>query len=147
VAVGEDGGGDLDAVAEEAAGWGEAARDLGLDGFDDDSSTSFGRFHIVPFTRGLCIFNQWREILSPIGPLTASYRRVGCNQPKSTAFSPYDRLKEFRSKAGMLRFHETFAWRGRILRRATFCLPAERVFSTRGSVVLTGGDVPGNRFQ
>jgi hypothetical protein len=56
VAVGEDGCGDGDAVAEEAAGRGEAACDLGLDVFDDDALTAFGRFHLVPILRVHFIF-------------------------------------------------------------------------------------------
>jgi len=47
VAIGEDGGGYGDAVAEEAARGEEAAVDLGLDIFDDDALTAFSRFHII----------------------------------------------------------------------------------------------------
>ena len=48
VAVGEDGGGDVDVVAEDAAGGVAATIDLGLDLFDDDALTAFGRFHLIP---------------------------------------------------------------------------------------------------
>jgi GH15 family glucan-1,4-alpha-glucosidase len=45
VAVGEDGCGDVDAIAEEAAGGIAAAIDLGLDVFNDDALASFDWFH------------------------------------------------------------------------------------------------------
>ncbi len=109
VAVAEDGGGDGDAIAEEAARGGEAAVNLGLHLFDDDASTAFGRLHFVPFPGVRCIFIYWREVLSPIVPLVASYRSAGCINPKSSPFSPYDRLRGAWGKAGMLRFCETFA--------------------------------------
>jgi hypothetical protein len=51
VAVGEDGSGDCDAVAKEAASRGKAAVELGLDVFDDNALTAFGRFHLVPIIR------------------------------------------------------------------------------------------------
>jgi hypothetical protein len=52
--VGEDGGRDGDSVVEEAARRSEATVNLGLDIFDDDALTAFGRFHSVPFTRVHC---------------------------------------------------------------------------------------------
>jgi hypothetical protein len=51
VAVAEDSGGYGDAVAEEATRRGAAAVDLGLDVFDDDALTAFGRFHLVPIIK------------------------------------------------------------------------------------------------
>jgi len=47
VSVREDGGGDVDAVAEEAACRVAAAIDLRLDGFNDDSLTAFFGFHLA----------------------------------------------------------------------------------------------------
>ena len=82
VAVAEDGGGDGDAIAEEAARGEEAAVDLGLDLFDDDSSTAFGRFHFVPFPGVHCIFISWREVLSPISAASSILPKCRLHQPK-----------------------------------------------------------------
>ena len=49
VAVAEDGGGDGDLVAEDAAGGVAAAVDRRLDRFDDDALTAFSRFHSLGF--------------------------------------------------------------------------------------------------
>ena len=53
MAIGEDGGGYADVVAEETARGIAAAIDLRLDGFDDDSLTAFFWFHLIRFT-GMC---------------------------------------------------------------------------------------------
>ena len=72
VAVGEDGGRDVDAVAQDAAGGITAAVHLRLDLFDDDSFTAFGRFHSFRspgFAASFCLFH-------PIGRLRECYRRL-----------------------------------------------------------------------
>jgi hypothetical protein len=48
VAIGEDGRGDCNAVAQETASRGTAAIDLGLDVFEDGALSAFSRFHSVP---------------------------------------------------------------------------------------------------
>jgi hypothetical protein len=45
VAVGEDGGGDVDCIAEDATDRIAATIDLGLYLFDDDAFTAFDGFH------------------------------------------------------------------------------------------------------
>ena len=62
VAVGEDGGGDLDPIAENAACRVTAAIDLGLDLFDDDSLTAFGRFHSIPIVSSLRVLQLDRSL-------------------------------------------------------------------------------------
>ena len=64
MAVGKDGGGDVDAVVEEAARGIPAAIDLRLDGFNDDSFAAFGRFHLVRFT----VMHCDPSFMGPAGP-------------------------------------------------------------------------------
>ena len=56
VAVGENSRGDVDRVSENAAGGVSAAIHLGLDLFDDDAFTAFGRFHWIQFTGNVCVW-------------------------------------------------------------------------------------------
>jgi hypothetical protein len=81
VAIAEDGGGDGDAVAEEAANRGASAVELWLDVFEDDSLSAFGRFHLVPIVRVDCIFMESLPLQEIehffYRQLAASYRSAG----------------------------------------------------------------------
>ena len=148
VAIGEDGGGDGDAIAEEAARGEEAAVDLGLDLFDDDSLTAFGRFHFVPFPRVHCIFIVLeRGRLSPIVPLAASYRSAGCINPKSSPFSPYDRLRGAGARRECCASAKLLRCRLVSLGRQSLLADGARVQCAWFQGLVRGGSVPGGRSR
>jgi hypothetical protein len=69
VPVGKDGGGNIHAVAQEAAGWVAAAIDLGVHVLNYDSFTTFGRFHRFQFTIVRGSFNMQDK-----------HRSIGCRR-------------------------------------------------------------------
>jgi hypothetical protein len=62
VAVAEDGGGDGDEIAEDAAGGVASAVDLGGDGFNDDAVAAGGWFHSGSLSRSLTKISLSKKI-------------------------------------------------------------------------------------